>query len=274
MVSGEQKYLVAKPIAVKHRRTMVCIHGMAGFAAYLIPKMEYFAERGYTCFAPDIVGHGERNKIDVSGLGVLDYVADVNDFIDHTVRKENDAPLILLGHSMGGLIAAKLAEMRTDVGHAVLVTPAPPNGVLLLPGGMISFTLDDVRRLIKMMLGGARFVPSRHFLESLFANPKASKHIIDQWEARRMSNESLLVALQLGMSHVAVDARKINAHMLVIGAKKDKVVHHRVAKKIQEHYGADYHLIEDLGHMCPFEAGWEQTAAIIETWLKEKKAHI
>lgn len=273
MAKGGHNYLVAKPKKQKSDKPMVFVHGMAGFAAYLIPKMEYFASLGNWCVAPDIMGHGERHGMDLSGKTVNDYVDDIGHFTDTIVRKETKAPLIYVGHSMGGLIAAKKAERRDDVAAVVLVTPAPPKGVMLIPGGLTSFTFGDIRNLMSMMLGGGQFVPSRTFLESLFADPVASKHVIDLWEAKKVSNESLLVALQLGLSQVEVDASQIVAPMLVIGARKDKIVHHTVAERTKEYFDADYHLLEKLGHMCPFESGWEETAGVIASWLKTKKVH-
>ena len=273
MVGGRHKYVLAKPKKQKNDQPMIFVHGMAGFAAYLIPKMEYFASLGNWCVAPDIMGHGERNEVDLFGKSVNDYVDDIGHFTDTVVRKETKAPIIYIGHSMGGLIVAKKAEQRDDVAAVVLVTPAPPKGVVLIPGGLVSLTFGDLRRFVGMMLGGERFVPSRTFLESLFVDPIASKHVIDLWEAKKVRNESLLVALQLGLSQVEVDASKVRAPMLVIGARKDKIVHHTVAHRTKEYFDADYHLLENLGHMCPFESGWEETAGVIASWLKAKNIH-
>ncbi len=276
VADGEYRYLLAKPLVSpgtnNNRKPLICIHGMSGFADYFAKKMEYFAREGYACFAPDIIGHGARSEIDISKKGVHDYIADVNKFINHVVCKESGESLILVGHSMGGLIAAKLAEIRNDVGHVVLVTPAPPKGVFLLPGGLISLTLGDLNGLIVAAFGGERFSPSRRLLESLFVDPVASKQVIDEWEGGRISNESLLATLQLGFSRISVDARMITAPMLVIGAKKDKIIHHRSARSTAEYYAADYHTLERLGHMCPFESGWEETAEVILMWLKKNGA--
>lgn len=261
-------FLTARPKRARYQQPKVFIHGMAGFAAYLGDAMLHSAHSGFVCNAHDITGHGEREGEDISGLGVLDYVHDASNFIDRIVRpKHGDAPIILIGHSMGGLIAAKLAEIRDDVGHVVLVTPAPPRGVMLLPGGMLSISMSDVFGAISAVLGGKQFAPSRRLLESLFADPEASRHIIDLWEKRKINNESLSVLLQLGLSQVEVDKSKITAPMLVIGAKRDVVVHHSVASRVAEHFGADLHIHEELGHMCPFEAGWEENSRVITEWL-------
>lgn len=265
--SRGHNFLVAHPTVVAYAQPIVFIHGMSGFAAYLGDAMSYAAKLGFTCYAHDIMGHGERHAEDVGGKGILDYVDDSSSFIERVVRPRHTAPLVLVGHSMGGLIAAKLAEMRDDVGHAVLVTPAPPSGVMFLPGGLVRVSVRDVLSALAMAVGGKNFIPSRGFLDSLFADPVASRHIIDVWEKRRLSNESLLAALQLGLSQIAVDPVKIAAPMLVIGAKKDVVVHPSVAGRIARFFGAELHMHEEMGHMCPFEAGWEENSRVIADWL-------
>ncbi len=263
---GGHNFLVARPKVVRHKTPIIFVHGMSGFAAYLVSLMEFFASRGYIAYAPDIVGHGERAVSDLSGVGVGDYIADVGDFITHVVLPKHNDGVIIVGHSMGGLIAAKLAE-RPEVTRVVLITPAPPKGVLFVPGGFIRFTWDDVLSVIRKSIHNEPFVPSRKMFESLFADPDASKPVIDLWTTRRISNESLLAALQLGTSQIAVDAGRITAPMLVIGAAKDVVIHSRVAERVAAYFHADFYLLESLGHMCPFESGWEETAHCIENWL-------
>lgn len=271
-VSHGHTYLVARPEVVTYKQPIVFIHGMAGFAGYFIDAMMHKAALGFTCYAHDITGHGERHADDIAGMGIAEYVADASDFIDKVVRpKHGRAPLTLIGHSMGGLIAAKLAEKRNDVGHVVLITPAPPAGVMYLPGGMMRVSIGDVLGALGMAFGGPRFIPSRNFLESLFADPVASKPVIDLWEKRRFSNESLLAALQLGLSQISVDSGMISGPMLVIGTKKDVVVHPSVAGRIASFFDADLHMHEQLGHMCPFEAGWQENSCVIAEWLVRQK---
>lgn len=266
----EHNFLVARPHVIAEDTPMVFVHGMSGFAAYLVDLMEYFARRGRICYAPDIVGHGERHRDDLVGVSVRDYIADVDDFIEKVVVPAHGQGFIVVGHSMGGLISAKLAE-RPDVTHAILVTPAPPKGVLFMPGGFIRFTWTDLLSVVRMGIAGEQFVPSRKMFESLFADPDASKEVIDLWTTRRISNESLLAALELGTSSIHVEREKITAALLVIGAAKDVIIHPRVSSRIAEFFRADFHMLETLGHMCPFEAGWEATAVVIEEWLNRNK---
>lgn len=269
----EHSFLASRPQrATKPQRLqpIIFIHGMFGFALYFSNLMHYFTALGFTCYAPDIMGHGERAHIDVSKMGVHDYIAEMAEFV-RFVETRHVAPPVIVGHSMGGLIAAKLSECPS-VGHTVLITPAPPKGVLLIPGVYIQHIFEGIFRAMWSSLHGERFVPSQRALESQFVDPKGSKDAIAMLLKHRINTESHFVALELGTSYVPVNKNAIKTPMLVIGARKDVVIHHWVAGRVATHLGADFHMLDALGHMCPFEAGWEATALVIHEWLK--KTHV
>lgn len=254
---------------ILYRQPIVHIHGMAGFAGYLDKLMRYFAERGFVSLAPDIMGHGERSHEHDPWNSVNDYVEDVADFLDVIVRDRHAHSPVLVGHSMGGVISAKLSE-RSDVSHTIMITPAPPAGVLFLPGGMIRLGIEDVLTVFSMAIGGKRKALSKKFIESLFADPVRSKDVIDIWLKREIPSESLVAALELGGSMIRVDREKVGAKMLVVGAGRDVVIHPSVSKRVAKYFSADHIMLPELGHMCPFEFGWEDTARAILVWMKEK----
>ena len=240
---------------------------MSGFALYFTNLMNYFTAIGFTCYAPDIMGHGERAYIDVSKKSVHDYVRDMAEFV-RFVEARHSAPPVIVGHSMGGLIAAKLAEY-SSVGHTVLITPAPPKGVMFVPGRFIQHIFSGIIRAILFALRGERFVPSERALNTLFVDPEKSKDAIAMLLRHRINTESPFVAFELGTSCVQVNKNMIKTPMLVIGAAKDTLIHPSVAERIARHLGGEFHMLQDLGHMCPFEAGWEETAKVIHEWLKK-----
>src|SRR6202043_817899 len=59
----------------------------------------------------------------VSGVSMTDYAADIA-----RLCNELPEPPVLLGHSMGGLVA-QLAARRADIQALVLLAPSPPWGV-------------------------------------------------------------------------------------------------------------------------------------------------
>jgi pimeloyl-ACP methyl ester carboxylesterase len=106
---------------------IVMIHGMWGGAWCFDNFKHFFEEKGYQCFTPILRHHNVDPKdIPNPGLGrtsLLDYAQDLEEYI----HKLDDKPIII-GHSMGGLLAQILGSR--ELGKAiVLLTPAPPSGI-------------------------------------------------------------------------------------------------------------------------------------------------
>lgn len=253
----------AIPTSVTGCAPMVFIHGAAGGAWYWKQMMQYFAQRGYPCYAIDL--HSRLCLAQpLSSRSIQEYVSRADDFIFRIVRAQHAHPPILVGHSMGGLIAPKLA-VKNSFHRIILITPAPPRGVRFLPGAA-SVSLRDAYRAVFAFATGGLYVPSRRLIESTFVNPSANKETIDMW-AREHINESPRVLMDLFLSAVHIQRGSIKSPMLIIGAGQDRVIHPAVGPKIAAFYESEFMLIPHLGHMCPFEYGWEETARRCETWL-------
>lgn len=85
-------------------------HGLAEHAARYARFADFLAERGYATYAHDHRGHGYTKAPDAplgrfaDADGEAKVLADVA-FIHETIRKEHPGvPLIIFGHSMGGMI--------------------------------------------------------------------------------------------------------------------------------------------------------------------------
>jgi len=99
---------------------------MHGGSWYLRNWLYAAAHAGWDAWAVNLRGHhGSRPVREVGRLSVLDYVEDVHDCL-RTFREA-----VLIGHSMGGLVAQKAAE-GGRVRAAVFVTSAAPKGIRIL----------------------------------------------------------------------------------------------------------------------------------------------
>ena len=76
-----------------------------------------FFESHYHVVSVDLRGHGESEVMPSGAYSPEHYVADIEALI--TTRYENK-PFIIIGHSMGGQIAARLAARRPDLVSAVV----------------------------------------------------------------------------------------------------------------------------------------------------------
>jgi pimeloyl-ACP methyl ester carboxylesterase len=82
------------------RPTMLCVHGGAAHAHWFDFVASAFTER-YRVLSLDLRGHGDSDRAVVPDYSYLRYAADVAQFIDNLCL----GPVVLAGHSMGGMVA-------------------------------------------------------------------------------------------------------------------------------------------------------------------------
>ena len=106
---------------------VVLIHGSWGRGEQLAPARAAFEERGYTAHTPTLRYHElpmQEGATKVAALSLRDYADDLAAFVNSL-----DSPPLLIGHSMGGLLA-QLVAVRTHPAGLVAACPAPAAGIL------------------------------------------------------------------------------------------------------------------------------------------------
>ncbi|MER6628599.1 lysophospholipase [Streptomyces sp. NPDC000987] len=123
------------------RYVALVAHGYGEHAGRYGELAGVLAGHGAAVFAPDHMGHGrsagERVLID----DFEDVVADLRTVAELARADCPDLPVVLLGHSMGGLIAARYAQRYGDE-LAALVLSGPVIGAWELPGRLLA--LDEI----------------------------------------------------------------------------------------------------------------------------------
>jgi pimeloyl-ACP methyl ester carboxylesterase len=118
--------------------SLVCLHGVTASAE----EFAWLADRlsgQYRVVRPSFRGHGASGRPDGPYLGP-DYVADAIAVLEQAV----DGPALLLGHSLGGVVALAVAQQRPDLVHALLVID---------PGLLVAEEVADGEPLDTMGLG-------------------------------------------------------------------------------------------------------------------------
>lgn len=82
---------------------------------------------GATVCGPDHIGHGKSEGERVLIEDFADVVADLHTAVTRTAAAHPGLPVVLIGHSMGGMIAARYAQMHGP-GLAALVLSGPVLG--------------------------------------------------------------------------------------------------------------------------------------------------
>lgn len=85
--------------------SVVIVHGFRGSKDWGLISAAYFQFLGFDVYIFDLLGHGDLQI--AKGFGVNDV-----DYIQRFIQNEllNEAPVIVLGHSMGGLVASYLVN--------------------------------------------------------------------------------------------------------------------------------------------------------------------
>lgn len=126
------------------RAAVLLLHGLGEHSGRYEAVAAEFNNRGFAVFAPDHLGHGESPGRRVFVERFEDYLPAVRELRDLIGETHPDLPCFVLGHSMGGLLTARLLlEDQSRYRGAVLSGPAfaagePPSALLLFIGRLIA----------------------------------------------------------------------------------------------------------------------------------------
>jgi pimeloyl-ACP methyl ester carboxylesterase len=105
---------------------LVLLHGLSGSRTTYADVVDHLVagpiERGAVqVFTVDMRGHGHSSRSTYETYDTAHYAADIIALIEHVI----DMPVALVGHSLGGLVAAQTATTRPDLVQAVLLEDPP-----------------------------------------------------------------------------------------------------------------------------------------------------
>lgn len=244
---------------------VVMVHGMFGGSWYFKNWSDFLCQKGVETYALNLRGHNGSFCLNLGSSSVLDYVQDVKKVVDYIVGQWHEKPIIL-GHSMGGLIAQKFAEMFPElVAGLVLVASAPPKGISALS----PLIMRKMAKKIWPLLFNEPLQMSYRDCFDLVLNNFSQNDSVAVEAAIRFSEtpESSRVAKQLAFSRILVDEKKINCPTLVIAGSKDKICPVGAQLKIRGKLHFSDYLQFKCGHMPMIEPGWKKVISKIHDWI-------
>jgi len=239
----------------KARPPVLCVHGMFGGAWQFEGWLPLLAERGYEAQSLDLRGHhGSRPVGDVGKLSVHDYVEDALE-----VARALGNPVII-GHSMGGLIAQKVAEAGA-VRAAVLLCAAPPRGIVVTSLPLIGRQLKHLPN----MLRSRPLVASRSDADWLMFNRTPPEEADTVFE--RLVPESGRAGREMSFGMIGVAAQRVTCPVLSVTAADDRFVVPRIGRALAKKYGADHFVADGHAHSVISEPGYAKVASRVIDWL-------
>lgn len=250
--------------------TVVMIHGAFAGPWCFDGFRTRFEDRGYRVETPALRHHdmvpGSAVPEGFADTGLRDYADDLADLIATL-----GPPVILVGHSMGGLLAQLLAA-RDLSRAAILLTPASPWGILPSTDDEIAaakglmaagpFWTDTLTPVFEIAVGNS--------LNRLPADRQRA--VFDRFQAE--SGQALLESMfwmfdETAASHI--NAINVDCPLLCISGGQDRVIAPPTVARIAEKYAdlATTIEYEEAGHMLLLEDGWEAIADDCLDWLEQ-----
>ena len=227
---------------------------------------EKFREAGHAVTSPCLRFHdGGKPPAALGTTSLLDYVADLEE--DIAALK---TPPILVGHSMGGLLAQMLAA-RIKTRALVLLAPSAPWGVA--PTTLFEISAAQALHLNPgywtKVLEPSRDVALAHSLDKL---PRSMRDEVFQHfvpESGRATFEILNWGLDLNHAS-GVEAEKVTAPLLFLTGSEDRINPPSTVARIAALYGAraTNEVLQGMGHWLIGEPGWEKLADRALVWLE------
>ena len=106
------------------RRGVLCLHGITGTPWEVRPLAEAFGRMGCSVEAPLLAGHG-RTLADLARTSWQDWLASAEAALTRLEARAAGGPVAIVGFSMGGLLALRLARLFAERVSALAVMSAP-----------------------------------------------------------------------------------------------------------------------------------------------------
>ena len=122
---GERIFYQAWLPSSSPRAVLLLVHGLAEHSGRYEGFAEFFTAAGFAVYALDHPGHGKSDGRRGHIKRFSDFTNALGVFAVEVRKQHPDIPMVLVGHSMDGLIAADfLIERQSDFAMAVLSGPA------------------------------------------------------------------------------------------------------------------------------------------------------
>ncbi len=253
-----------QPRTGEPRGVVVIHHGLADHSDRYAGFAERLVHAGYAVWALDMRGHGRSAGARVQIDRIDDLLDDLDAFVALVREREPGRPIVLYGHSLGGLATALYAIERQ---------PRVAGVVLAAPG--IAFDAPPIQaaavQLVNALAGNAKILAVPH--TDFSSDPQVVAELDhDPLIAQGKGPARTARAALDGVVRVWAHPEQLVAPLLVVHGKSDQVTAPSGSRDLVARAGtADktLQLYDGLHHDVLHDPGGDRVAADIIAWLDE-----
>lgn len=269
---------------------LVLVHGFATGSGHWRRNASVLAAAGWRVYGLDLLGFGASSQPALRLDNRL-WARQLQAFLEQVVQ----GPAVLVGHSLGGLVALSCAVFAPQLVRAVAAAPLP-DPTLMLPSGSGPPRRRPCRRRLQRWLVNllCRLLPLELLVPLLAHSPlldlgiqsayntpvigDRELHRVIARPARRPGAVRALRAMSIAMAlrpHGATAPallRRLGQPLLLIWGQQDRLVPVQVAAQVQRiHQRLSLVLLDGSGH-CPHDEHPEAFNGALLRWLEQLPA--
>lgn len=244
------------------RPPLLFIHGsFCGAWVWAEHFLPYFAAAGWHCAAVSLRCHGgSGGQENLDSCSLADYVADVQE-----VARGFDRPPVLIGHSLGGMVAQR-AACRMRVAGLALLASVGPGGIGSAFTHMSLRHPDLLWQLGRLQTVGPEGVDYEVIRRNLFSPdfpPEQAYAYVPRFqrESQLAANELLMPQWFHMMPRPAIPA-------LVLGGNRDAFIPYGDLALAATYWAAEMKVLDGLPHVMMLDGTWEKAAKALADWLE------
>ncbi len=239
------------------KAAVLLVHGIGEHSGRYVHVGDHFAANGYDVLAYDQVGFGQSGGRRAFVESFDDYTNDVEALLAE--RRELGLPVVLLGHSLGGLVVSS---------YLVSTRPQPDIAVLSAPA--LGAEVPAWQRILAPIIGRFApkiFIPSKIDGAILSHDPEVQTSYENDPLGVAGSTAGLGKALFAEMEAVSASIAKIKVPTYVLHGSADELVPPAFSLPLKSLPNVTYRSWEGLRHECFNEPQKHEVLTELTAWL-------
>ena len=220
--------------------------------------LEYFHDAGYTVSAMSFKSHG-RHGWDLWQRDIAEFDRDLI-----TAISQFDTPPILIAHSLGGLIAQRIA-LNYPVAALALLAPIPIDG---LARNTLSLAMKSPFSLLKLAMLTLEPRISRLASAPIGIYSEDVPQEIQKEFTGRLQAESIAVLVQ-SLFHQAETEKSFTCPVHFWGAEGDHIIPASEVERSARAINAPYKIFPGMSHTFQSEPNWKDVASDMLSWINK-----
>ena len=246
------------------KKNVVFIHGAWSTGSIWNNYKIHFSEQGFNSVSPTLSYHSAKQSDLLIGLSMEDYINQIR-----KVLISFDTPPIVIAHSMGCIIAQRLA-MEGLISKMILI--APPANYGMMPSSESIESVKWVNEVadLKNSLAKPTFEQAvEGMLHQLSKEKQEKVYASMTYESGLVMKEMIWIKNLFGKKPNKIKYSKIDIPILFVAGEVDKASPVMISKKLIKKYKSNVELktFKNNAHWMMEENNWKEISTSIILWI-------